>query len=598
MQVWDMIHGFRDMPSGFLCTRCEEAAVLGSNDAESGETDVVVALLPPSGLNRFPAWVDSCVAELEAGGFKVAPLDLDRACRASASAIEEALWTEPLTDEHPPEEAFRQLLNRRGGREIVKRCVEDLLEVPNRAVAFVVDDTNMRFTREVVERYQKHRPTAKLVVLDARNEPPGGDGWRSTVDGWWQQNDDLVPRLSEVVARQRLKILMVHPDGIEDMARPWTIRSVKTAVELAAMGHTVRFCHHSKLRSPEFADASPEGLESIPLGRGRFPWSLASRFHRLVRLARQSDVVHVLRCGVVDSLPAILAALVSRKPLHYDWFDHREAMRNGSKGAWLSALWHQSFRRAVARFVPRIAVPSSVASPGLRPAERGTWIPAGRILSQSVGVDTTQFHPETDGSAVRGRYGLFGDLVVAVIAADDCGSADLLSDAARRVRLQRPDVAFVVLERHGRVSHRSGLSGMGDEGTETVFAGTVPHAEMPDHLGAADVVVVPFVASPGTRCESPLVIAESFACGTPVVAGNVGDVAAIVGDAGIFVEPGSSQALAYGILQLLADEHMRQRMAKRARTRAEEKYSWKNLAAAVAAAYESSISPVDSRPRA
>lgn len=87
---------------------------------------------------------------------------------------------------------------------------------------------------------------------------------------------------------------------------------------------------------------------------------------------------------------------------------------------------------------------------------------------------------------------------------------------------------------------------------------------------AADLFVSP------TRAESfGLVLLESMACGTPVVAFGVGGVPDLVrpGLTGYLAEPENFQDLARGIIQLLEDEKLREQMGISARKIAVEEFT-------------------------
>jgi glycosyltransferase involved in cell wall biosynthesis len=95
------------------------------------------------------------------------------------------------------------------------------------------------------------------------------------------------------------------------------------------------------------------------------------------------------------------------------------------------------------------------------------------------------------------------------------------------------------------------------------------------HLGAAEVRMVPFVDDPArmarfyraadlyvhaARAENfPLTVLEAMACGTPVVASDVGGIPEIVvdGECGLLARPGDPHDLAARIRDLLASEPLR-----------------------------------------
>ncbi|MFC2034765.1 glycosyltransferase [Chloroflexota bacterium] len=85
--------------------------------------------------------------------------------------------------------------------------------------------------------------------------------------------------------------------------------------------------------------------------------------------------------------------------------------------------------------------------------------------------------------------------------------------------------------------------------TPVDFLGSIEHEQMPCFYGAADVCVVPsYYESFG------LVAVESLACGTPVVATNVGDLTSIIrqGKTGYVVADNTPHHLADGIALLLS----------------------------------------------
>ena len=84
----------------------------------------------------------------------------------------------------------------------------------------------------------------------------------------------------------------------------------------------------------------------------------------------------------------------------------------------------------------------------------------------------------------------------------------------------------------------------------------VPSAQVADWLRAADVVVVP-----SRREPLGLAAVEALACGTPVIASNVGGLREVVrdGENGVPIPPGDAGALAAALLSLL-DPGLRARL--------------------------------------
>jgi glycosyltransferase involved in cell wall biosynthesis len=87
---------------------------------------------------------------------------------------------------------------------------------------------------------------------------------------------------------------------------------------------------------------------------------------------------------------------------------------------------------------------------------------------------------------------------------------------------------------------------------------------------------------------SPLKVAEYLAAGLPVVASRQGELAEIVGDAGLLVRPDDVGELAEAIGRILADQALRSRMQQAARDRART-MTWDQVATQVEEALADAI---------
>jgi D-inositol-3-phosphate glycosyltransferase len=113
------------------------------------------------------------------------------------------------------------------------------------------------------------------------------------------------------------------------------------------------------------------------------------------------------------------------------------------------------------------------------------------------------------------------------------------------------------------------------------FPGSVPQEELPSYYRAADALVVT------SRYESfGLVAVEALACGTPVVAAQVGGLPSIVRDGanGLLVRWRAPQAFAERLDMLLEDGALRARLAANAR-RSVERFDWRSIGDEVRAMY-------------
>ena len=105
------------------------------------------------------------------------------------------------------------------------------------------------------------------------------------------------------------------------------------------------------------------------------------------------------------------------------------------------------------------------------------------------------------------------------------------------------------------------------------FTGRLTREELAQHYSAAQIAVVPSLYE-----GFGIPAAEAMACGTPVISTTGGALPEVVGDAGILVPPGSADALAAAIRQLLPDKQTQQRMSEAGRKRVEEKFNWEQAA--------------------
>jgi D-inositol-3-phosphate glycosyltransferase len=110
---------------------------------------------------------------------------------------------------------------------------------------------------------------------------------------------------------------------------------------------------------------------------------------------------------------------------------------------------------------------------------------------------------------------------------------------------------------------------------QTEFVGMVGHDRLPLYYSAADVCVVPSHYEP-----FGLVAIESMACGTPVVASNVGGLrfTVISEETGLLVEPQDVTGFARAIQRVLTDRLWAQKARKQAAIRVRANFSWSGVA--------------------
>ena len=141
---------------------------------------------------------------------------------------------------------------------------------------------------------------------------------------------------------------------------------------------------------------------------------------------------------------------------------------------------------------------------------------------------------------------------------------ETLLEAARLVRDRRPDVRFAIVgdgELREELERRA-------EGLPVLFTGA--RDDVPELLASFDVFAFPSLFE--GLC---LAVIEAQAAGVPVVATPAGGIRETVvdGETGLLVPTRDPGALAGGILRLLDDRELAERLATEARRRVRERYS-------------------------
>ena len=96
-----------------------------------------------------------------------------------------------------------------------------------------------------------------------------------------------------------------------------------------------------------------------------------------------------------------------------------------------------------------------------------------------------------------------------------------------------------------------------------MFTGLVPPTAVLPRLQEADVLVQPLIDAPYTRYASAMKLFDYMAAGRPIVAFDLASTREVVvnGRTARLVEPGSVEALAAGIRDVLADPELADRLA-------------------------------------
>ena len=189
------------------------------------------------------------------------------------------------------------------------------------------------------------------------------------------------------------------------------------------------------------------------------------------------------------------------------------------------------------------------------------------------GFDLERFAPDLYARAsLRAELGLPPDSLLIGIVGRSHPMKDHAAfiSAARRVHLANPDVHFVMVG-GGLTSENSELAPLiADYQLRDVVHLLGGRSDIANIMPGLDI----FSLSSADGEGFPNVIGEAMSCGVPCVVTNSGDAGVIVGDTGIVVPPRQPEALAEGMLRLLAGgSALRRRLGEAARARIQARYS-------------------------
>ena len=211
------------------------------------------------------------------------------------------------------------------------------------------------------------------------------------------------------------------------------------------------------------------------------------------------------------------------------------------------------------------------------------WMPP--VVHVAPGVDTDRFTPleRTRRDEVRQRMGLDPSALL-VSSYSRLVPRKGMDTLIRASALLAPRFARLQVAIGGAGRDRARLEGIAAKlGAPVVFLGRVPDEDLPDWLGASDLMVM--------ACRSRwlgleqegfgMVFIEAAAAGVAQVAGRSGGSHEAVRDGvtGLVVDrPGSDEAVAAAMAELLADEERRELFARHAREAALDDFDWDVLA--------------------
>ncbi|HEX5770992.1 MAG TPA: glycosyltransferase family 4 protein [Nocardioidaceae bacterium] len=332
----------------------------------------------------------------------------------------------------------------------------------------------------------------------------------------------------------------------------------------------------------EFRDAI-DVLEVATMYTAGFPEPLTFSLRAarvLKRRLQDFDVVHdnqTLGYGLLDIARTGVPLVAT---IHHPiTFDRRVDMSTAQGRKKLSTWRWYGFLTMQGRVARRMKHVLTVSRSSARDIVADFGVSPERIEVIPLGVEPEVFQHYQD-PRVPGR-------IVAMASADTPmkGIATLL-EAFAKLRTER-DVELLLITRPkpgGRTEQLIDRLSIKDS---VRFVSGLSDTELAEVVGSAEIACVPSLYE-----GFSLPTVEAMACGTPLVVSRAGAIPEVVGQDGLcadLVTPGDVGELAAALEALLDDPERRHRMGAAGRQRALEKYSWRAVAEATAAAYQRAI---------
>jgi len=199
------------------------------------------------------------------------------------------------------------------------------------------------------------------------------------------------------------------------------------------------------------------------------------------------------------------------------------------------------------------------------------------------GVDTELFNPKRfDREKIRQEYDLTNNDVIIYtgLFSRYQGLNFLIEEVVPSVVKENKNAKFVLIgypaNEYIKLAKNAGVQ------DNILFTGKQKYDEVPKFLAAADIAVTPKLMETG---EANLKILTYMAMGLPTVSFNYEYNKHVLQDGGLTTEPGDVDGFADAILKLLYNQKQRRTMGKKARSVAQNKYSWLSVASKIEEIY-------------
>ena len=198
-----------------------------------------------------------------------------------------------------------------------------------------------------------------------------------------------------------------------------------------------------------------------------------------------------------------------------------------------------------------------------------------RVAVTYLAADRAVFYRRTEDeiAALKTKYGLPPEFILYIASSLPHKNYERLLSAFVEIKRRRPDIklALIGARDYGHETIKARLASLGLN-EDVVFLGWLPFEDIPAIYSAASLFVFPSLHE-----GFGIPVLEAFASGVPVVCSKIEPLDEVAGDAALFIDPLSVEAIAEGILKVLGDRQLRDKLVAKGLKRAGE-FSWERMA--------------------
>ena len=187
--------------------------------------------------------------------------------------------------------------------------------------------------------------------------------------------------------------------------------------------------------------------------------------------------------------------------------------------------------------------------------------------------DTTILDPKNFNSdRVKAKLGLKGKRVVMFLGTPrpHKGTAESL---LAMEKINAPDVRLVIIGADSSIQTQ--IQKMNNNQDKVIVLPQISFKELPDHLSAADILVIPQKDTTDTQGQIPAKLFDAMAMAKPIITTPISDIPEVISEHGYLIEPGNSEQLADTIKNIFANPKEAWAKGQNARKRCQEFYDLK-----------------------